>query len=164
MFHMSLDVPPDLTSGPVPAELTDDDFDTLVIEGCQLLGEAGCRFRMGGFGQDDWGLDVSYDLSTVVEQLPDVLVALRHDAEVELDLYAQGVERTVTFTPDGEYVNLRCRSQTSWTPRPDTERLARGQVVATLEKLAVDFAAALAIVAPKLAGYEPLVRWRRGEV
>jgi hypothetical protein len=164
MFNVSLDVPSELAPSREPAQLDYDDFQSLVMEGCELLRETGCRLRMGGFGQDDWGLDVSYDLSAVIEQLSPTLAALRHGSEVDLDLYTQGVERTVTITPDGDVVNLLCRSRTSWTPDPENERLERRYLLGMFEKLAIDFASALVVVYPETSSVEPLARWRRGDV
>ena len=164
MFNLTLDVPPNLAGRGERLDVDCGDFQSLVMDACELLGEAGCRFRMGGFGKDDWNLNVSYDMSTVIEQLPDVLAALDRGAQAEIDLYSQGIERTITVTPDGDYIHLWCQSRTSWTPNPEMERMDRGYVIEAFRKLATDFAKALISVQPELADVEPLARWQAGEV
>ena len=164
MFNVSLDIPSSLAARGERLDVDPVDFQSLVMDAWGLLGEAGCRFRMGGFGQDDWNLNVSYDMSTIIEQLPDVLVALERGAESDIDLYSQGIERTITFTPDGDYIDLRCQSRTSWIPNPEMERLQRGYVIGAFQKLATDFAKTLISVQPELVDVEPLGRWRAGEM
>jgi hypothetical protein len=164
MFHISLDLPSRSVASSVPAELNADDFPSLVMEACEVLRETDCRFRMGGFGQDDWNLDVGYDMSSVIEQLPEVLSALHSGVDAELDLYTPGVERTIRFIVDGSFINAMCQSQTSWVPPRPVERLERNEVMAIFEKLAIDFARAVAIAYPDMASIKPLDRWQRGEV
>ena len=157
-----------LPSGPRPggsAERTDlDDFPTLIMVTCDLLGETDCRFRAGGFGHDEWAVDVSYDLSTLMEQLPDALSGLRAGEPSEIDLYGQGLERTLYFSPDGVWVDIECRSRTSWTPAPAVVRQGKDALVEMLEKLARDFAEAVAIGVPELADEEVFALWRRGQI
>ncbi|MGC4857057.1 hypothetical protein ACLQ24_27715 [Micromonospora sp. DT4] len=152
------------TSTPRALDLEPEDYPSLVMEACEALAEAGCRFRMGGFGQDDWGLDVGYDLSAVVEQLPEVLTALRAGSTAELDIYAQGVERSLVFEPRQSIVIVRCFSQTSWVPIPDQIEQERSEVVAMLEKLAHAFGEAISVADPGIGKWHPFDLWRRGIV
>lgn len=164
MFNLTLIVPPSLAPRGERLDVDSGDFQSLVMDACELLAEAGCRFRMGGFGQDNWNLNVSYDMSTIIEQLPDVLAALDRGEQSDIDLYSQGIERTITITPDGDYIDLKCQSRTSWTPNPEMERLHRGYVIGAFQKLATDFAKALITVQPELVDLEPLGRWQVGEM
>ncbi len=88
------------------------------MEVCEFLGDTGYAFRISGFGQAEWPVDVWYDLSTLVEQLPDALAALRRGEPAEIDLYGQGVERTLIFEPAGDVVSITCSSRTRWQPEP----------------------------------------------
>lgn len=163
MVNLSLE-PPSRISAPRALNLDPEDYPSLVMEACESLAEAGCRFRMGGFGQDDWGLDVGYDLSSVVEQLPDLLAALRAGTKAELDMYTQGVERSLVFDPRGNIVVIRCFSQTSWVPSPDEVVQERFEIVAMLEKLAQAFGEAIAIADPAIGRLRPFDLWRKGIV
>lgn len=164
MFSIALNVPSFLEARGGRPDPDSGDFQSLVMDACELLEEVGCRFHMGGFGQDDWNLSVSYDMSAVIEQLPDVLAALDRGVQSEVDLYPQGVERTIVITPEGDYVDLRCHSRTSWTPNPEMERMRRGYVIGAFQKLATDFAKALICVRPELADVELLRRWQAGKM
>ncbi|MFJ8795562.1 hypothetical protein [Streptomyces sp. NPDC102462] len=142
-----------------------DGYETLVMEACSALSDAGgSRFHIGGFGSDEWPLDVAYDLSTFMEQLPALLVGVRDRHEVEVDLYSQGIERTLTFRPSGDLVVIHCDSRTNWVPSPERESIARSELVAMLSKLAEDFARGLKAINSELSEVAPFERWLEGEV
>lgn len=162
-FNVALESPPNLprlkeTDEPV------EDWESLVIDACLLLGETNCRFIAGGFGDDQWPVDVRYDLSTVIEQLPDLLNDLRTGKEGLLDFYGQGIARWLEFSPTGRLVEIRCRSGTEWEPNPAIEHADLDQLEAMLVNLAADFATALHKVSPDLARTAPIPAWRRGEI
>lgn len=135
------------------------DYESLVMDACELLSEAGCDFHVEGFGQKDWPVDVSYDLSTVMEQLPAAIAALQHGESAVIDFYGQGVERGLTFEPVGDLVAVRCSSRTNWTPNPDREQASPREVTTLLEGLAGDFKIALERTCPSLALIEPFKHW-----
>ncbi|MEU8867597.1 MULTISPECIES: hypothetical protein [Streptomyces phaeochromogenes group] len=63
------------------------DYENLVMEACSALSDAGdSAFHIGGFGSDEWPLDVEYGLAAFMEQLPSPLVGVRECREVEVDL------------------------------------------------------------------------------
>ncbi|MFF2432187.1 hypothetical protein [Streptomyces mirabilis] len=141
-----------------------DDYETLVMEACSALSDAGgSTFHIGGFGSDEWPLDVSYDLSAFMEQLPLLLAGVRDRREVEVDLYSQGIERTLTFRPSGELVMIHCNSRANWVPNPERESIAQSELVAMLSKLAEDFARGLKAINSELSEIAPFERWLKGE-
>ncbi|MCZ7458965.1 hypothetical protein [Streptomyces sp. WMMC940] len=142
-----------------------DDYETLVMEACSALSEAGgSKFHIGGFGSDEWPLDVAYDLSAFMEQLPSLLAGVRDRREVEVDLYSQGIERTLTFRSSGDLVMIYCESRTNWVPNPEREIIAQSELVAMLSKLAEDFAGGLKAINSELSEVVPFERWLEGEV
>lgn len=142
-----------------------DDYETLVMEACSALSDVGgSRFHIGGFGTDEWPLDVAYDLSAFMEQLPSLLVGVRDRREVEVDLYSQGIERTLTFRPSGDFVVIGCDSRTNWVPSPERESIAQSELVAMLSKLAEDFARGLKAINSELSEVAPFERWLEGGV
>ncbi|MEO3765642.1 hypothetical protein [Streptomyces sp. B8F3] len=142
-----------------------DGYETLVMEACSALSDAGgSNFHIGGFGSEEWPLDVAYDLSAFMEQLPSLLVGVRDQREVEVDLYSQGIERNLTFHPSGDLVMIHCESRTNWVPNPEHESIARTELVAMLSKLAEDFARALKVINSELSKIAPFERWLEGEV
>ncbi|MEN8650054.1 hypothetical protein ABCR94_05265 [Streptomyces sp. 21So2-11] len=135
------------------------DYDSLVMDLCELLSTSDCQFAVGGFGQDCWPVDVSYDLSTVIEQLPDVIDSLRGGGDAEIDFYGQGVERRVSFLPLGDLIAIHCSSGTAWTPTPDSETATMEEVTLLLSGLAHDFKVALELAHPNLSGITPFAAW-----
>jgi hypothetical protein len=135
------------------------DFDSIVMDLCQVLAGSDCFFRIGGFGQSDWPVDVRYDLSTLIEQLPDTLDKVRSRLTAEIDLCAQGVERTLRFEINGDLVVVSCESRTSWTPEFNVENIDYSDLLSMLESVATEFAESLRLVWPQLAGSVPFVNW-----
>jgi hypothetical protein len=135
------------------------DYESLIMDACELLSEAGCEFHVEGFGQRAWPVDVSYDLSTVMEQLPIAMAALQHGGSAVIDFYGQGVERGLTFETVGDLVTVHCASRTDWTPEPETEQVSQREAAALLEGLAGDFKVALERTCPALALMEPFKHW-----
>ncbi|MFD0555593.1 hypothetical protein ACFQ3B_00835 [Stackebrandtia endophytica] len=155
--------PPDVLSPPEQDDPEETEYYVLAMRACQELADAGFRFRMSGFGLDDWPVDVSYDMSTVVEELPDLLRALRRREDFEVDMYGQGIERTIAVSVDGDRVLLGCRSRTSWRPDPATETLDFARFTAMTTDLAAQVAVGLVRIGSRLADHEPFRSWRTGE-
>lgn len=140
------------------------DYEILVMEACGALSDAkGGVFHIGGFGDDEWPLDVAYDMSAFMEQLPSLLVGLREQCEVEVDLYSQGVERSLIFRPIGNSVMVHCRSRTDWTPIPSHELIAENGLVSMLLKLVDDFTAGLRAINFNPSEMTSLERWLKAE-
>ena len=155
-FQMA--VSPPTSALPVTRDLAED-YASLVMDACELLGETDCRFLVAGFGQDPWPVDVSYDLSSVIEQLPQARTALRRKELARIDVYGQGVERVVTFDPTGDQITMTCTTRTDWLPDPATERAPLTDVEDMLAALAHDFRRALDRACPAIAAREPFTRW-----
>ncbi|MFG2881562.1 hypothetical protein ACGFYV_04430 [Streptomyces sp. NPDC048297] len=135
------------------------------MEACSALSDVGGGiFHIGGFGNDEWPLDVAYDLSAFMEQLPSLLASVRERREVEVDFYSQGIERTLTFRPSGDLVMIHCDSRTNWVPDPERESIAQSELVAMLSRLARDFAGGLKAINSELSEVAPFERWLEGEV
>lgn len=163
-FCCTLDQPssPSLTSGvSIPPEV-EDDYESLVMAACGLLGDTDCRFHIQGFGSLEWPVDVTYDLSAFMEQLPDLLARIRLRSRAELDMYSQGIERTLEFIPKGELVEIHCLSRTNWAPNPSIEIMERKALEEMLSGLAVDFAISLATIGSPIAQAQPFSSWVLG--
>ncbi|MFJ3173808.1 hypothetical protein ACIPJK_23915 [Streptomyces roseus] len=158
-MRMSLTPP----SAELPADLLDvelsEDYESLAMDACQLLSDTDARFIVSGFGQEEWPVNISYDLSSVIEQLPAAIDALRSGSPAEIDLYGQGIERRLTFVPAKETTEIRCASGTAWRPDPDREVLSRSEALELLTGLARDFGAALRRAAPGVAQRTPFATW-----
>ncbi len=145
-------------SGALDEDEEIEDLMSLAIAVCPVLDDLGARFVAGGFGDDRWPVDVRTDLSTVVPQLPGLLDALATGAAGELDFYEQGIERSVSFLPHGDAVELRCTSHGAWRPPEPVERGGLAETRAMLAGLAAGFSAEVARLFPDLAGSPLLPR------
>jgi hypothetical protein len=139
------------------------DYHYLAMRGCADLAQTDAAFHIGGFGTQDWGFDISYDMSSFVESLPELVKALHGRKEFELDLYPEGVERTLTFRLRGDdTVEVDCASRTSWVPDPSTETAARAQLLALCRALQQDLAASLEAIGSDVAPLPPFSTWHPG--
>jgi hypothetical protein len=140
-----------------------DSYETLVMYACELLSRTDARFHLGGFGTQDWNLDIRYDFSIFMEQFPELMQALASPDEFQLDLYSQGVERVLIFRPKDDSVQIRCISgNSSWTPDPDIEIIRSPDLQKMLSDLGTDFVEALRSIDERIAGMEPFDQWLQG--
>src|SRR5690349_10529913 len=133
MFSLRFVAPEHREIGRAHECVGEEDVMGVSIAAGQLLDAAGAIFLAGGFGDERWPVEVDPDLSIVIEQLPDVLGALRSGVASSIDFYEQGIERGVEIIPNGDVVDLRCRSWTEWVPNPDVETTRRSDLLAMLE-------------------------------
>lgn len=163
MFEMRLDPPTHPADEFDPGAVVAADYVTEVINLCDLLGETDARFHVSGFGLASWPVDVSYDLSAVMEQLPAVIRSLAAGADTELDFFSQGIERTLAFHPAGGVCRIVCESRTSWVPDPAEIEMKTNDLIVMLQELARGFGEAVAVAAPSLTNLSPFNAWRAGE-
>ncbi|KPM54006.1 hypothetical protein ACG83_18300 [Frankia sp. R43] len=104
-------------------------------------------------------MDVAYDLSVFMEQLPELLAGVRLRRRTEIDLYSQGLERTLEFIPGGDLVEIHCLSRTDWIPNPSVEEVGTPALEAMLTGLAAEFAASLTVIGSHLAWMKPFSNW-----
>jgi len=136
------------TATPSPVPPSASDYDSVVMDACMVLAETDIHFGVCGFGQSTWPVDISYDLSTFVEGLPEAIGNLVRRAPAVIDMYGQGLERALSFEPHGGDVQVHCTSRTSWRPDPPTVRMRYADVVGMLSAVAEEFAASLAVIWP----------------
>jgi hypothetical protein len=134
------------------------------MHACDLLSRTDASFHLGGFGSDDWNLNLKTDFSIFMEQFPDLMRSLDAAGEFQLDLYSQNVERVLIFRPDGTALRIRCVSGTpSFVPDPAEEILPFPAGRQMLARLGLDFVAAIRIVDPRLAASGPFPQWLQGD-
>jgi hypothetical protein len=157
-FHLDLRIENLVRQG-TPEE-PDWDLDLVALHTCEVLEETGAVFVVSGFGDPQWPVDVQFDLASVVPQLPQVISDLAAERQTEINLYEQGVQRTVEMTPQGaSSVLLRCKSFGDWNPLSADETMTLGDLQEMVGGLAVKFAGAVAEIYPDLATVPPLPQW-----
>ena len=129
----------------------------LITEIAALRGDY--LFRVSGFGQPEWPVDLRVDLLVIVEQLPNALTYIDKDhAEFSLDFYEQGIERYLHFNISRNgFVNIACTSETDWKPHPPEIVLPTEQVREMFQKLAKSFYLMAKDMCPEVAGSTLLI-------
>ena len=111
------------------------------------------------FGDEAWPVDVGTDLCTLVEQLPQVARSL--EGAFSIDLFEQGIERTLAFVPiDGDAYQVRCSRLVSPAEVLGTLRVSAAEVQASLRRLTTRFVAMAEVVGPELVRDPAYQAWR----
>jgi hypothetical protein len=98
------------------------DVNAIIMDLCAALDDTGAfEFRVSGFGDERWPVDVGIDLATVLEQLPKALRAAHQGHRFEIGFYEQGLQRELHFCPRGKSCEVRCVSTANWIPVPEVE-------------------------------------------
>jgi hypothetical protein len=164
-FRFSLS-PPSLESSLVPLEeLPNPDSEefVLVMEACHLLSETDAKFHLSGFGCEEWHASVSYEMSAFLEEFSEAMHSLLAKEEFQIDLYPQGTECLLSFTPVLPDVRVECASRTSWEPNPSTETVKYEALVYMMKALARDFVDALRAVDPRFLEFDLFRKWSVGD-
>ncbi|MDO0933776.1 hypothetical protein QQY66_19565 [Streptomyces sp. DG2A-72] len=103
---------------------------------------------------------MSYDMSALMEQLPELLRRLKSEGRGEVDFYSQGVERVVTFERVAAAYVLRCHSRTSWKPSPEVEYVESVKMESMVAELASAFSTGLEAASSEISTLEPFRGWR----
>ncbi|MFI0451246.1 hypothetical protein [Actinomadura sp. 6N118] len=121
----------------------DDDYYPIVITASQILEAAGAEFVMSGFGNPRWPLKMSYDVSMIIEDLPDLLDDLAGGGPATLDMSAQGVAATLVFERSGDILSISCTDAAArWIDLDIVHHLPLETVRRMLNELANSFALA----------------------
>lgn len=153
------------TGSTLSVENYSDDLDSVVsihADICEAIQQVGAaEFIVSGFGEDRWPVDVHTDLLTILEQLPEAVAALSENRQFLVDFYEQGMERTLTFSPQGDTWRVNCTSRTSWRPNPEECEVPHNRLVKLLHELVCEFGAIARSVCPQLVSHEWYATWAR---
>ena len=138
-----------------------DDIRSILSDVCQALHSQG-ELIISGFGDPRWRVDVGTDLLVMLEQLPTAIRNISSGEYAEIELYEQGAERALEFTPAAGCYLVSCRSWGKWQPDPGTERIERAELVAMLTAVQDRFMTVVRNSAPQLAEHPWVVSWLRG--
>ena len=138
-----------------------DDVRSIIAHLCDAVSDKGV-FIVSGFGQERWPVD-SLDLADFLEQLPEALLAIASGREAIIDFYEQGIERTITFSSEGEVYLLSCVSGTCWQPNPPAETMDRRALEEMLSAAKSNFIQFIEKAAPELIDHPWVVSWLQGE-
>jgi hypothetical protein len=137
----------------------EDDVRSILIDVCRALELQG-SFIVSGFGQDRWPVDIGVDLPVLLEQLPDVLIALESKQTAIIDFYEQGIERVISFSFRLGICVATCTSNTSWQPSVASEIVEKP--VEMLLDVRNEFMRAFSAAAPSLVDHPWVIHWLIG--
>jgi hypothetical protein len=141
-----------------------EEFHSLIFASCEVLRYANCEFQVSGFGRDEWPTDV-WSLSSVVEDLPTILSALRQREPTSIDFASQSSEHSVRLVSQADVVTMTgVTCAKNWSPDPAAETVQAVLLEQMLLELGRTFAEVMARVHPELGSMEPLPQWRAGQV
>ncbi|MDA8368619.1 MAG: hypothetical protein M0026_01965 [Nocardiopsaceae bacterium] len=130
---------------------------------CAVLAESDCVFRVDGFGLA-WNVDVDYDLSTVMEDFPETLDAVRASQPCEIGFYAPSTRRQVRILPRNGRLRLTCAllGEDGPAAAPPVEWADHAGFERMLVDLAAAFSRSLARINVAVADTAPFPDWRHG--
>jgi hypothetical protein len=131
------------------------------------------KFRVEGFGDLPWPVDVSIDLMTVLEQLADFLRFIEDykSSSFSLDFYEQGTERRLIFSHVGNFVKINClplvmksnnianNSKDSWGQYIEEEPLTRQNLKSMICNLITTFVSIAHEISPTLTSHKCFQEW-----
>jgi hypothetical protein len=139
-----------------------DDIRSILMDVCQSVERRG-KFQISGFGQDVWPVNIGTDLAIFMEQLPIVIRSIASNLPAEIDLYEQGVERTISFSPTANNTYLAsCTSHTNWQPNPEIEQVDRDSLQQMLLTVRNEFMRLIREIAPGLDQHPWVKSWHEG--
>ncbi len=138
-----------------------DDIRSILIDVCQFL-EDDSEFVISGLGQIRWPLSVGVDFSIFLEQLPELIHAIVLNESTELDLYEQGIERTLIFASSENYYVISCISRAEWQPSLNSEVVNQVDLISMLISVFDKFMCTLEEISPMLVKHPWVTSWAKG--
>lgn len=139
MLNFSLSAPDcvDISLEEAASEL---DVFAFLIRSCMEISDAyPVDFRISGFGQDLWPLEARVELSIFLMEVPSLIrwITTNEESKFALEFYEQGMERTILFTQEGEWITAKGVDfpewdKGKWQPDPDTEMLLKSVLLEQL--------------------------------
>jgi hypothetical protein len=166
MFHISLQSrpprlksPEDVSHGPYSEE--EDDVRSILFDICDTLQELEVAiFSVGGFGQAEWPVDVRSDLLICVEQIGDVLDAIKNRKPADLSFPEQGIQRSISIKYSDGLSQLACTSFGNWRPNGELEHIDTFRLQESLSAVATTFIALAGEHCPLLCNHAWFQEWK----
>lgn len=137
-----------------------DDIESLIMDICDCLSETErVKFKVSGFGKFRWPVDVWLHLSTIVPQVPNVLIALNESKEVTLDFYEQGVGRVLHFHWNSHIMEVTCKDLFDKFEHPTKELIHLSELKRMLTDFLKTFIDLATITCPNIVNHEMFRKW-----
>jgi hypothetical protein len=164
MFHIALTIVTRENALKNTYRPYDEQFDdvTAIIEDiCDVLQDSGAAvFSVGGFGQDNWPVDVRHDLPHFLDQAEDVIAAIRKGNQTDLAFPEQGIQRIVQIATVNGSSTLTCTSFGNWKPNGEVVTIQTAELLAQLAAIVRNFVTAAGQYCPELSRHPWSEQWR----
>lgn len=151
-----------------------EDVIEILFELCKRLEESNIvRFRVEGFGNSSWPVDVQTDFEIVLEQLPNLLKFLdtSESGTSYLEFYEQGIERQLVFTKIGDLIKINCHQMVvydgdyvdSWGQDIEEEPIQLKSLKLMICNLVRSFTSIANELCPTWTSHELFQKWCRDE-
>ena len=162
-MEISLAPTPAVQIKPVPRRVYDEELDdvrAILMDLCEELAAQGAvQFRVAGFGDPDWPIDVEVDLSVLMEHVPAAIFSLGRREDFVVHFYEQGVQRHLSFKHDGSSYRILCTSSTAWRPSPTEEGMSCKDIEQMLVEVKHEFLRLAEAVSPGVTSHPWMVDW-----
>lgn len=139
---------------------TIENIQSILNDICDAMAEnSDNEFEVGGFGEENWPVDIRTDLPIFLEQLPEIINSVIAHSEFVIDFYEQGIQRKVVFQPTTEGYCVKCESFTAWKPKPNSIQISAVDVHHMLFTFRTNFLEFVNSKAPRLANHPWFLRW-----
>jgi hypothetical protein len=138
----------------------------------QLEDSKQVQFRVEGFGNLPWPVDMSTDLPCVLEQISDLLEFLDMPTSdlCYLDFYEQGIQRRLIFKKQGALVSINCKpfpdvnssnnnKQTGWGQDIEEDTIEEKRLKNMLCNFVKSFISIAKLLYPTLASNQYFQEW-----
>ena len=151
-MEISLAPTPAVQIKPVPRRVYDEELDdvrAILMDLCEELAAQGAvQFRVAGFGDPDWPIDVEVDLSVLMEHVPAAIFSL-----------GRRVQRHLSFKHDGSSYRILCTSSTAWRPSSTEEGMSCKDIEQMLVEVKHEFLRLAEAVSPGVTSHPWMVDW-----
>lgn len=163
VFKESPDIKVSVEDDILNSDVELDDVVAVIMSIGEVFESSGMvKFVVSGFGQEKWPVDCRTDLSTIIEQIPDILEKVNKGTySFQLDFYEQGIERKLVFEGEGGLVRVTCLSRTNWIPIPQTILIDKVQISTMFKDLYNNFLEYSSVLCADLAKNPLLEEWKK---
>ncbi len=137
-----------------------DNIESLITDICDVLSDTqSVGFRVSGFGELAWPVDVGTDLATIIPQIPDVLGALHQSENTSIQFYEQGIGRELFFSCNNSRVKMTCKYLTEDKPMPIKETADLSELRNMFGEFLASFIRLSNIICPAIAEHRIFRDW-----
>lgn len=137
-----------------------DNIESLIMDICEFLSDTQLvRFKVSGFGESAWPVDVGTDMAVIIPQVPEVINALYKSEDTSISFYEQGIERELLFSPHNSSVKVSCKDLAGKKTVPINEIIDLSEILEMLFKFFNSFISLSKNTCPDITHHKIFQDW-----